>query len=51
MFAPLRDWPSLWRREIAEPHRVRRYDRSQPRDMRRDTVAGTEPTVAQQAAE
>jgi alpha-ketoglutarate-dependent 2,4-dichlorophenoxyacetate dioxygenase len=32
-------------------HRVRRYDQSQPRDMRRATVAGTEPTVAQQAAE
>ncbi len=32
-------------------HRVRRYDHSQPRDMRRATVAGTEPTVQQQAAE
>jgi alpha-ketoglutarate-dependent 2,4-dichlorophenoxyacetate dioxygenase len=32
-------------------HRVRRYDQSQPRDMRRATVAGTEPTVEQQAAE
>ncbi|NOJ46836.1 TauD/TfdA dioxygenase family protein [Bradyrhizobium archetypum] len=32
-------------------HRVRRYDQSQPRDMRRATIAGTEPTVAQQAAE
>jgi len=32
-------------------HRVRRYDQSQPRDMRRATVAGTEPTVMQQAAE
>src|ERR1700754_1953890 len=32
-------------------HRVRRYDQSQPRDMRRATVAGTGPTVAQQAAE
>ena len=32
-------------------HRVRRYDQSQPRDMRRATVAGTEPTIAQQAAE
>ncbi|MEN3290300.1 MAG: alpha-ketoglutarate-dependent 2,4-dichlorophenoxyacetate dioxygenase, partial [Bradyrhizobium sp.] len=32
-------------------HRVRRYDAAQPRDMRRATVAGTEPTVAQQAAE
>ena len=32
-------------------HRVRRYDQSQPRDMRRATVAGTQPTVAQQAAE
>jgi alpha-ketoglutarate-dependent 2,4-dichlorophenoxyacetate dioxygenase len=32
-------------------HRVRRYDSSQPRDMRRATVAGTEPTVAQEAAE
>jgi len=30
-------------------HRVRRYDQSQPRDMRRATVAGTSPTVAQQA--
>jgi alpha-ketoglutarate-dependent 2,4-dichlorophenoxyacetate dioxygenase len=27
-------------------HRVRRYDASQVRDMRRTTVAGTEPTVA-----
>src|ERR1700743_2798330 len=32
-------------------HRVRRYDQSQPRDMRRATVAGTTPTVTQQAAE
>ena len=32
-------------------HRVRRYDQSQPRDMRRATVAGTQPTVAEQAAE
>ena len=32
-------------------HRVRRYDQSQPRDMRRATVAGTVPTVAQEAAE
>ena len=32
-------------------HRVRRYDQSQPRDMRRATVAGDAPTVAQQAAE
>ena len=32
-------------------HRVRRYDQSQPHDMRRATVAGTEPTIAQQAAE
>ncbi len=29
-------------------HRVRRYDQSQPRDMRRATIAGTEPTIAQQ---
>src|SRR3984957_14759284 len=29
-------------------HRVRRYDASKPRDMRRTTVAGDEPTVAQQ---
>jgi alpha-ketoglutarate-dependent 2,4-dichlorophenoxyacetate dioxygenase len=28
-------------------HRVRRYDESQPRDMRRTTVAGDEPTTAQ----
>ena len=32
-------------------HRVRRYDESQPRDMRRTTVAGSAPTVAQEAAE
>jgi alpha-ketoglutarate-dependent 2,4-dichlorophenoxyacetate dioxygenase len=32
-------------------HRVRRYDDTQPRDMRRTTVAGTAPTVAQKAAE
>ena len=31
-------------------HRVRRYDQSQPRDMRRATIAGTEPTVVQQLA-
>jgi alpha-ketoglutarate-dependent 2,4-dichlorophenoxyacetate dioxygenase len=31
-------------------HRVRRYDQSQPRDMRRATVAGTIPTVANQPA-
>jgi len=28
-------------------HRVRRYDDHQPRDMRRTTVAGDRPTVAQ----
>jgi alpha-ketoglutarate-dependent 2,4-dichlorophenoxyacetate dioxygenase len=28
-------------------HRVRRYDEAQPRDMRRTTVAGDAPTVAQ----
>ena len=28
-------------------HRVRRYDESQPRDMRRTTVAGHAPTTAQ----
>jgi alpha-ketoglutarate-dependent 2,4-dichlorophenoxyacetate dioxygenase len=32
-------------------HRVRRYDQSLPRDMRRATIAGTAPTVTQQAAE
>src|ERR1700759_537849 len=32
-------------------HRVGRYDQSQPRDMRRATVAGTQPTVPQEAAE
>ncbi len=32
-------------------HRVRRYDESQPRDMRRTTVAGDAPTIAQAAAE
>jgi alpha-ketoglutarate-dependent 2,4-dichlorophenoxyacetate dioxygenase len=32
-------------------HRVRRYDDTQPRDMRRTTVAGVAPTVAEQAAE
>jgi alpha-ketoglutarate-dependent 2,4-dichlorophenoxyacetate dioxygenase len=31
-------------------HRVRRYDAGQVRDMRRTTVAGTEPTVAQHQA-
>ena len=30
-------------------HRVRRYDESKPRDMRRTTVGGTETTVAQAA--
>ena len=28
-------------------HRVRRYDDTQPRDMRRTTVAGDAPTVSQ----
>jgi alpha-ketoglutarate-dependent 2,4-dichlorophenoxyacetate dioxygenase len=28
-------------------HRVRRYDESQPRDMRRTTVAGNVPTTEQ----
>jgi alpha-ketoglutarate-dependent 2,4-dichlorophenoxyacetate dioxygenase len=28
-------------------HRVRRYDESQPRDMRRTTVAGDTPTTMQ----
>jgi alpha-ketoglutarate-dependent 2,4-dichlorophenoxyacetate dioxygenase len=32
-------------------HRVRRYDQSLPRDMRRATIAGTAPTVTRQAAE
>jgi alpha-ketoglutarate-dependent 2,4-dichlorophenoxyacetate dioxygenase len=31
-------------------HRGRRYDQSQPRDMRRATVAGTAPTVPDQPA-
>ena len=31
-------------------HRVRRYDDDQPRDMRRTTIAGDAPTVAQVAA-
>jgi alpha-ketoglutarate-dependent 2,4-dichlorophenoxyacetate dioxygenase len=31
-------------------HRVRRFDETQVRDMRRTTVAGDHPTVAQQAA-
>ena len=31
-------------------HRVRRFDESQPRDMRRTTVAGEAMTVAQEAA-
>jgi alpha-ketoglutarate-dependent 2,4-dichlorophenoxyacetate dioxygenase len=28
-------------------HRVRRFDETQPRDMRRTTVAGTAMTMAQ----
>ena len=32
-------------------HRGRRYDETQPRDVRRTTVAGDAPTVAQEAAE
>ena len=28
-------------------HRVRRYDESQPRDMRRSTIAGDAPIAAQ----
>lgn len=31
-------------------HRVRRYDQSRPRDMRRTTLAGDAPTVGQQAS-
>jgi alpha-ketoglutarate-dependent 2,4-dichlorophenoxyacetate dioxygenase len=31
-------------------HRVRRFDESKPRDMRRTTVAGDAPTIAQAAA-
>jgi len=31
-------------------HRVRRYDHSRPRDMRRTTLAGDAPTVGQQAS-
>jgi alpha-ketoglutarate-dependent 2,4-dichlorophenoxyacetate dioxygenase len=31
-------------------HRARRYDEAQPRDMRRTTIAGDTPTVAQVAA-
>jgi alpha-ketoglutarate-dependent 2,4-dichlorophenoxyacetate dioxygenase len=31
-------------------HRVRRFDETQPRDMRRTTVAGTAMTVAQAAS-
>ena len=31
-------------------HRVRRYDESQPRDMRRTTVAGDSATVEQAEA-
>jgi alpha-ketoglutarate-dependent 2,4-dichlorophenoxyacetate dioxygenase len=31
-------------------HRVRRYDDHQPRDMRRTTIAGEAPTIAQVSA-
>jgi alpha-ketoglutarate-dependent 2,4-dichlorophenoxyacetate dioxygenase len=31
-------------------HRVRRFDETQVRDMRRTTVAGDAPTVADQTA-
>jgi alpha-ketoglutarate-dependent 2,4-dichlorophenoxyacetate dioxygenase len=31
-------------------HRVRRFNESEPRDMRRTTVAGDAPTVEQAAA-
>ena len=31
-------------------HRARRYDETQPRDMRRTTIAGDTPTTAQVAA-
>jgi len=30
-------------------HRVRRFDATQPRDVRRTTIAGDAPTVAQAA--
>ena len=40
----------MWDNRQTMP-RVRRYDDPQPRDMRRTTVAGSAPTVAQEAAE
>jgi alpha-ketoglutarate-dependent 2,4-dichlorophenoxyacetate dioxygenase len=32
-------------------HRVRRYNESEPRDMRRTTVAGDQPTINQAMAD
>ena len=38
-------WPACCDRQVM--HRVRRYDDTQPRDMRRTTIRGEAPTTAQ----
>ena len=44
---PWRPWDFVMWDNRQMMHRVRRYDDSQPRDMRRTTVAGDAPTAAQ----
>ena len=44
---PWRVWDLVMWDNRQMMHRVRRYDDSQPRDMRRTTVAGDSPTAAQ----
>jgi alpha-ketoglutarate-dependent 2,4-dichlorophenoxyacetate dioxygenase len=45
-----RQWDLLMWDNRQMMHRVRRYDETQPRDMRRTTVAGEAPTAAQVVA-
>ena len=45
--APWRPWDLIIWDNRQMMHRVRRYDESQPRDMRRTTIAGEAPTTAQ----
>ena len=47
---PWRPWDFVMWDNRQMMHRVRRYDDSQPRDMRRTTVAGDAPTAAQAPA-
>ena len=47
---PWRQWDLVMWDNRQMMHRARRYDEAQPRDMRRTTVAGDAPTVAQVTA-